>query len=115
MGSEMCIRDRSNVHIDDCANAYLLALENAQSGSLFYLESSQNTIRNLASAVGKHLRQNPVSKSVTLGEAYKIWGPHMTLSLCSNSRITSEMARKSIGWAPKLVYDADQIISESVL
>lgn len=105
----------SNVHIDDCANAYLLALENAQSGSLFYLESSQNTIRNLASAVGKYLRQNPVSKSVTLGEAYKIWGPHMTLSLCSNSRITSEMARKSIGWAPKLVYDADQIISESVL
>ena len=105
----------SNVHIDDCANAYLLALENAQSGSLFYLESGQSSIRDLASAVGKYLKQNPVSESVSLSDAYEIWGPHMTLSLCSNSRITSEMARKMIGWSPKIIFNPDQMVSESVL
>jgi len=90
----------SNVHIDDCANAYLLALEHAPAGSYFYLEAGENSLGDVARAVGRLLGHNEEAQSMTMAEAVRAWGPPMSLSLSSNSRLRADKARAILGWGP---------------
>ena len=91
----------SNVHIDDCADAYLLALENAKPGSYYYLESGEESLVNIANAISKSLGHEELAMSMNLKEAVNIWGAPMSLSLSSNSRLNAEKARQMLGWRPK--------------
>jgi nucleoside-diphosphate-sugar epimerase len=91
----------SNVHIDDCADAYRLALENAPAGSYFYLEDGENTLGDVARAVGRLLGHNEEAHSMTMAEAVRAWGPPMSLSLSSNSRLRADKARAMLSWEPK--------------
>ncbi len=91
----------SNVHIDDCADAYLLALEHAPAGSYFYLEAGENTLGDVARAVGRLLGHNAPAQSMTMADAVRAWGPPMSLSLGSNSRLRADKARAMLGWDPK--------------
>ncbi|NKB49080.1 MAG: NAD-dependent epimerase/dehydratase family protein [Alphaproteobacteria bacterium] len=91
----------SNVHIDDCADAYLLALEHAPAGSYFYLESGEDTLGDVARAVGRLLGQNAAAQSMSMADAVRAWGPPMSLSLGSNSRLRADKARAMLGWTPK--------------
>jgi nucleoside-diphosphate-sugar epimerase len=91
----------SNVHIDDCADAYLLALEHAPAGSYFYLESGQDTLGDIARAVGRLLGHNEEAQSMSMAEAVRAWGPPMSLSLGCNSRLRADKARAMLRWSPK--------------
>jgi nucleoside-diphosphate-sugar epimerase len=91
----------SNVHIDDCADAYLLALEHAPAGSYFYLESGEDTLGDVARAVGRLLGHNEPAQSMTMADAVAAWGPPMSLSLGSNSRLRADKARAMLKWTPK--------------
>lgn len=91
----------SNVHIDDCADAYLLALEHAKAGSYFYLESGEESLVNLANAISDNLGHNDPAMSMDLTEAVKVWGAPMSLSLSSNSRLNAEKAKIMLDWSPK--------------
>lgn len=91
----------SNVHIDDCADAYVLALERAPAGSYFYLEAGENSLGDVARAVGRLLGFNEEARSMSMAEAVRDWGAPMSLSLSSNSRLSAAKARAMLGWAPK--------------
>ena len=91
----------SNVHIDDCADAYLLALEHAPAGSHFYLEAGEDSLGDVARAVGRLLGHNEPAQSMRMAEAVRAWGPPMSLSLGSNSRLRADKARAMLNWQPK--------------
>lgn len=100
----------SNVHIDDCADAYLLALEHAPAGSYFYLEAGEDTLGDVARAVGRLLGHNEEAQSMTMADAVRAWGPPMSLSLSSNSRLRADKARAMLNWNPKgppMIYDIE--------
>ncbi len=91
----------SNVHIEDCADAYLLALEHAPAGSHFYLEAGESALGDVARAVGRLLGHNEEAQSMTMAVAIRAWGAPMSLSLSSNSRLRADKARAMLGWQPK--------------
>ena len=51
----------SHVHIDDLVDLYLLALDEAPPGSLFYAENGEASWKAMASAVGRRLRRRCVN------------------------------------------------------
>jgi nucleoside-diphosphate-sugar epimerase len=91
----------SNVHIDDCADAYLLALAHAPAGSYFYLAAGEDRLGDVARAVGRLLGHNEPARSMSVAEAVRAWGPSMSLSLGSNSRLSADKARAMLHWQPK--------------
>jgi nucleoside-diphosphate-sugar epimerase len=91
----------SNLHIDDCADAYLLALEKAKAGSYFYLESGEESLVNLANAISKSLGYTESARAMDFKEAVNLWGAPMSLSLSSNSRLNADKAKIMLEWEPK--------------
>jgi nucleoside-diphosphate-sugar epimerase len=87
----------SNVHADDLADLYLLALERAEPGSVFFGENGEDAFQDIAGAIARLLNM-PVA-SWPLEEALRVWGPRCEYSLASNSRVRDANAR-ALGWAP---------------
>jgi nucleoside-diphosphate-sugar epimerase len=90
----------SHLHIDDTAELFLLALEKAPSGSLFYAENGEATMRELAAAIGRRLGLGEETEPWPIEEAFRAWGSAAYTSLGSNSRIRADKARAMLGWAP---------------
>ena len=91
----------SHVHIDDLVEFYLLALDAAPPGSLFYAESGEASWKAMASAVGRLLGFGAETRDWPIEEAVREWGPSAITSYGSNSRVRALKARKMLGWAPK--------------
>jgi nucleoside-diphosphate-sugar epimerase len=90
----------SNVHLDDIVDLYLLALEKAPPGSLFYAENGEATMREVAQAIGR-LLGNAAAESWPLEEAVREWGMPAFATFASNSRVSSLKARKMLDWQPR--------------
>ncbi|MPY91345.1 MAG: NAD-dependent epimerase/dehydratase family protein [Luteitalea sp.] len=92
----------SNVHIDDLADVYLLALDKASPGETFYVGASEATLRDIAAAISRMLGFDGRTVSWTLEEAVRVWGVELgELALGNNSRVSSEKARRVLGWQPR--------------
>ena len=91
----------SHVHIDDLVDLYLLALDDAPAGSLFYAENGEASWKAMASAVGRLLGFGSETQAWPIEEAIREWGPSAITSYGSNSRVRALKARKMLGWAPK--------------
>ncbi|MBC9934096.1 NAD-dependent epimerase/dehydratase family protein [Chitinophaga qingshengii] len=90
----------SNVHIEDLANLYLLALEQAPSGSFYYAENGIHSLKEIAGAISKSLGFGGKTASITIEEAIHRWGMEgAQFGLGSNS-IVSAVAARSLGWLP---------------
>lgn len=89
----------SNVHIADVAALYVLALAKAPAGAFMYVESGEESLGNIATAIAARLgRDSPQSWSAE--EAIAGWGRNMaTFSLGSNSRVRGKAAAE-LGWMP---------------
>jgi nucleoside-diphosphate-sugar epimerase len=90
----------SNVHIADVVDLFLLALDKAQAGSLFYAENGEASFKSVAESIGRMLGLGERTKSWSIGEAVDLLGPGAYLSFGSNSRVRGKRARE-LGWAPK--------------
>ena len=90
-----------NVHIDDVADAFLLALDRAPAGSLFYLENAETNFKTATQAIGRMLGLGEATQDWPIGDAVEGLGPGAHLSFGSNSRVRAGKARKVLGWAPK--------------
>ncbi|PZU14155.1 MAG: epimerase, partial [Chryseobacterium sp.] len=55
----------SNIYIEDLADLYVLALEKAKAGSLYYAENGSSTIKNLAEKISERYALQP-AQSVTV-------------------------------------------------
>jgi nucleoside-diphosphate-sugar epimerase len=98
----------SNVHIADVVDLFLLALDKAEPGSLFYAENGEASFKSVAQSIGRMLGLGERTKSWTIGEAVDVLGPSAYLSFGSNSRVRGKRSR-ALGWAPKQVTLADEI------
>jgi nucleoside-diphosphate-sugar epimerase len=98
----------SNVHIADVVDLFLLALDKAAAGSLFYAENGEASFKSVAQSIGRMLGLGERTKSWTIGEAVDLLGPGAYLSFGSNSRVRGKRSR-ALGWKPKQGTLADEI------
>ena len=89
----------SNVHVDDLATLYGLALAKGVAGALYFAVSGEVSYGVIADRIARHLGV-PV-RSVTIEEGCEIWDRFMArIVLCSCSRQRSPRARLELGWIP---------------
>jgi len=98
----------SNVHIADVADLYLVALDKANAGSLFYAENGEASFKQVAQSIGRMLGMGDATKDWPIGEAVDGLGPGAYLSFGSNSRVRGKRSRE-LGWAPKMGTLFDEI------
>jgi nucleoside-diphosphate-sugar epimerase len=91
----------SNVHIADLSELYLLALEKAPAGSFFFAENGEASMREVGERLQRELRLPNPPQSITIDEGIAEWGPDAAhFALGGNSRVTSALARRQLGWKP---------------
>ena len=91
----------SNVHISDVVDLYVLALEHAPGGSLFYAENGEESMKSTVGAMSRMLGLGGRTEDWPIEEAAAALGPGAHLTFGSNSRVRALKARKILGWSPK--------------
>lgn len=90
----------SNVHIDDVADLYVLALDHAPAGAFYFVENGEASYAEIGQAIANRLGLGAV-QSWPLEDAIKEWGSgHARYSFGSNSRVRALRARRELGWSP---------------
>ncbi len=91
----------SNVHIEDTAEIYLLALEKAPAGSFYFVESGEASFFDIGASIALRLGLG-TPETWSAEEASERWGAmHAYYTFGSNSRISARRAREELGWAPR--------------
>ena len=91
----------SNVHVDDLADLYLLALERAPAGSFYFAENGEASFAEIGAAIAARLGLGAV-ESLPAEQAATSWGPGRAYyTFGSNSRVRAVRARRELGWAPR--------------
>ncbi|NWD42672.1 NAD-dependent epimerase/dehydratase family protein [Pseudomonas yamanorum] len=105
----------SNVHIDDVAQLFLLAVEKAPAGAFYFLENGEASFIDMAAALAKRMNLGAV-QSWPADEAERQWDPmHVHYTFGTNSRVKAKRARAELGWAPRHASILDWIGSEMPL
>jgi nucleoside-diphosphate-sugar epimerase len=91
-----------NVHIEDLADLYLLALDRAPAGSFFFAENGEASLKEIAVAISRMLGFGGRTRALSLDEALERWAPAAVhYSFASNSRVSADKARAMLGWQPR--------------
>ncbi|ASK32107.1 epimerase [Chryseobacterium sp. T16E-39] len=91
----------SNVHIEDLADLYVLALENAKAGTLYYAENGSSTIKNIAENISEKYTLLP-AQSLSVQEAVNRFSPAGGyFGFASNSLCNADKAKRELGWNPQ--------------
>ncbi len=106
MGHAVYIKQGTNewstVHLDDLANLYVLALEQAPAGTLLNAAAGMPVpMKDIAVAVGHAAGLVELPQSLTLDEASAVFGPFMTGFLSRNMRVSGDRATSLLAWRPK--------------
>ncbi|HEY4317659.1 MAG TPA: NAD-dependent epimerase/dehydratase family protein [Herbaspirillum sp.] len=91
----------SNVHIEDVADLYLLALEKAPAGAFYFVENGESSYADIVAAIAQRLNLG-APQAWPVDDAIAEWGfGHAVYSFGSNSRVNAALARKELGWQPR--------------
>ncbi len=91
----------SNVHIDDVATLYKLALESSPAGGFYFAENGENSFREIVGAISRKLRLGGKTESWSIDQAIAEWGYELAVfALASNSRVRGLKSRDVLGWKP---------------
>lgn len=102
----------SNVHIDDLADLYALAIDRGTAGALYHAVCGEMSNRWIAERVARDLGCE--TRSVSMDEAMGIWGRYQTLIVLSvSSRSRATRSRNELGWEPKHLDMLEEIGLES--
>jgi len=91
----------ANVHIDDVTELYLLALQKAPAGALYYAENGEEALKNVAASISRMLGFGGKTRNWSPQEAEAALGPKAHSSFGSNSRVRGKRSRAELGWQPK--------------
>lgn len=91
----------SNVNINDIVELYKLVLDKAPTGSFFFAESGEASLKEVAQSVSKALGFGGKTETWNADEAIAQHGDWARFALASNSRVRGTNARALLGWAPK--------------
>lgn len=92
----------SNVHVEDLADLYILALKKAKPGSCFFAENGLASFKEIAVAIHEKLHFSGTPVSLTPSEASSCWGEMMaTIALGSDCRLNADKARLFLDWKPQ--------------
>jgi nucleoside-diphosphate-sugar epimerase len=91
----------SNVHIDDVVDLYVLALQKAPAGALYYAENGEEALKDVAAAVSRLLGFGGKTRIWSPQDAEAALGPKAHSSFASNSRVRGKRPRVELGWQPK--------------
>ena len=90
----------SNVHVEDMATLYSLALLNAPAGAFYFVENGEASFAEIGAAIAFRLGLGSV-QFWSVDEARACWGDRFPRSgLGSNSRVRGLRARRELGWTP---------------
>ncbi|PWN63632.1 epimerase [Chryseobacterium phosphatilyticum] len=90
----------SNLHIEDLADLYVLALEKAKEGSIYYAENGASSLRNIAEIISKKYNLEP-AQSLRIQDAVDNFGPAGGyFGFASNSICSADKARAELEWKP---------------
>ncbi|KAA0087021.1 NAD-dependent epimerase/dehydratase family protein [Mycolicibacterium sp. P9-64] len=89
----------SNVHIDDLVDLYLLAIDKAPGGALFFAENGNNSFKEIAEMISGHLGFGNLTVSVPVEQIIAEFGEAGRLGVASNSYVSSVNAHR-LGWSP---------------
>lgn len=90
----------SNVHVEDLAEAYCLAIEKGTPGALYHTVSGEADFREIAEAVATVAGCG--TKSLNYDEAVALWGNvWVDLALAVNSRSIAKRTVEDLGWSPR--------------
>ena len=102
----------SNVHIDDVAELFVLAMAKAPPGAFYFAENGEASFAELGAALATRLGLGGVA-SLAPVKAAQMWGEAKAyFSLGSNSRVRATRARDELGWAPQHASVIDWILHE---
>jgi nucleoside-diphosphate-sugar epimerase len=105
----------SNVHIDDVADLYLLALEKTPAGMFYFVEAGEAAFRDMSAAIAKALGL-AAPQDWPLEQAIEEWGYEMaSYGLGSNSRVRGTRARTLLGWQPHRAAVLDWIANDMLV
>ncbi len=105
----------SNVHIDDVVQLYLLALQRASAGALYFAENGEASFGEIGAAIARRLGLRGV-ESLPPEVAAARWGESKAYyTLGSNSRVRAKRARSELGWAPRHASVVDWILQEMAI
>ncbi|ADG15176.1 NAD-dependent epimerase/dehydratase family protein [Paraburkholderia atlantica] len=91
----------SNVHIDDVAELYRLALDKTPAGTFYFVESGEASFSDMSAAIARAMKLG-APQDWPLEDAKQEWGYEMaSYGLGSNSRVRGERSRKLLGWQPR--------------
>lgn len=91
----------SNVHIDDLADLYLLALDRAPAGAFYFAENGEASFAEIGEAIASRLLLGP-PESWPAESAAQQWGEARAYyTYGSNSRVRAKRARTELGWSPR--------------
>jgi len=89
----------SNVFIDDLATLFFLVLEGASSGSFFFAENGELSLKSVAEAVSHSLGFSGKTQSWDIDSATAELGLWPRVALATNCRVRANGARR-LGWIP---------------
>lgn len=91
----------SNVHIDDVAELFVLALKKAPAGAFYFIENGEASFADIGAALAERMELGPV-QSWSVEEAEQHWDPmHVHYTFGTNSRVIAKRARSALGWVPR--------------
>ncbi|MBB5399182.1 NAD-dependent epimerase/dehydratase family protein [Paraburkholderia youngii] len=110
----------SNVHIDDVAELYRLALDKTPAGTFYFVESGEASFSDMSAAIARAMKLG-APQNWPLEDAKQEWGYEMaSYGLGSNSRVRGERARRLLGWQPRRTsviewIERDMMVPESAV
>ena len=91
----------SNVHIDDLVPLYALVIDKAPSGSFYFAENGEDSMRETCESINRMLGFAGPPSSMSMQEAAAAWSEGTAEdTMASNSRVRAKRARQ-LGWQPK--------------
>lgn len=91
----------SNVHIEDLAQLYLLALQKASAGSFYFAENGEAALYDIVTLISRQSGYGGKTQGLSIDEAIALWGAEAAhFGLGSNSYVSAAKARQELGWQP---------------